>query len=64
MLRTYATGLTAIVVLAAAWVAVQIGWRRAFPQAGTDPDALAGRPGCGGCDEAERCERSQKEKER
>ncbi len=31
------------------WVAVQIGWRNVFGRRGADPDVLAGRMGCGGC---------------
>ena len=45
------THLIAIVILAAiaaAWVGVQVAWKRAFSDAHSDPDALAGRMGCGG----------------
>ncbi len=49
MLASYATGLTALVLVMLAWVAVQGAWRRAFPDATGDPDALAGRLGCYGC---------------
>ncbi len=49
MLASYVTGLAALVGVTLAWVAVQTAWRRAFPEAGSDPDALAGRTGCGGC---------------
>ena len=49
MLWSYVTGLVAVVGVTLAWVAVQSAWRQAFPEAGPDPDALAGRTGCGGC---------------
>jgi hypothetical protein len=56
---TLATGLAAMSALLVAWVAVQRAWRRAFPDAGDDEDALSGRMGChGGCapqDCARRC---------
>ena len=42
-------GVLAVATLAAAWVGVQAAWRRSFPDAGTDPDALAVRGGCGRC---------------
>ena len=57
MLLSYATGLLAIVAMAVAWVAVQNAWRRAFPDAVTDPDVLAGRSGCRGCDRPKPCRR-------
>ena len=46
MLSSYVTGLVAVVGVTLAWVAVQGLWRRAFPEAGSDPDVLAGRMGC------------------
>ena len=49
MLASYATGLAALVLVMLAWVAVQGAWRRAFPDASDDPDALSGRLGCYGC---------------
>ncbi len=49
MLSSYVTGLAAVVGVTLAWVAVQGAWRRAFPEAGSDPDPLAGRMGCHGC---------------
>jgi hypothetical protein len=57
MLQSYATGLLLIVAMAVAWVAVQNAWRRAFPGAATDPDVLAGRPGCRTCESKEKCGR-------
>ncbi len=49
MLASYATGLAALVLVMLAWVVVQGAWRRAFPDASDDADALAGRLGCYGC---------------
>ena len=51
------TGLFALCALLAAWVTVQLAWRRAFPDAGDDPDALAGRLSCHGLCEAKECTR-------
>ncbi|MCP3980623.1 MAG: hypothetical protein GY716_15075 [bacterium] len=49
LLMPYLIGLPAVVAVALAWVAVQNGWRRTFPEVSSDPDVLAGRPGCYGC---------------
>ena len=49
MLASYITGLVAIVLVTLAWVGVQGAWRRVFPDASSDPDALAGRMGRHGC---------------
>jgi hypothetical protein len=50
VLSSYAIGLAAIAALCAAWLAVQLAWRRMFPAgASGDPDALSGRLGCHGC---------------
>ena len=57
MFGSYAIGLIAILVLIVAWAAVQGAWRRTFADAGTDPDPLAGRLGCHGCEKEEGCER-------
>ena len=46
MLESYVTGLAAVVGMTLAWVAVQGAWRRAFPDAASDPDVLARRMGC------------------
>ena len=48
MWQSYATGLTAVVLMVVGWVLVQTAWRRAFSRFGSDPDALATRTGCGG----------------
>ena len=57
MLTSYAVAVLAMVVLAVAWVGVQSAWRRTFPGAMADPDVLAGRMGCHGCDSTEDCDR-------
>ena len=49
MLTTYATGLIGVVVVAVAWVAVQLAWKRVFPSECPEPDALASRGSCHGC---------------
>lgn len=48
-LWTQLAAVAAVAGLAAGWLAVQSAWRRAFPDAGADPDPLAGRLGCHGC---------------
>jgi hypothetical protein len=63
MLRSYATGLVAIALLGLVWVAVQSAWQRVFARESSDPDALAGRPGCSGCGRAEPCRRGAAEEE-
>lgn len=59
VLASYAIGLLGMALLTGAWLCVQLAWRRAFPEAVGDPDALAGRGGCGGCAPGadEECER-------
>jgi len=61
LLTSYATGIAAIVALSLAWVAVQVAWRKAFPEFSGDPDALAGRIGCHGCSSAEVCDKRPSE---
>ena len=53
MLESYLTAVLALAAVLAAWVGIQIAWRKVFPEAGCDPDALAGRSGCHGCQEDE-----------
>jgi hypothetical protein len=48
MLGSYLLAVLALAVMAAVWVGVQVAWKKAFPNAFCDPDALAGRMGCGG----------------
>ncbi len=57
MLTSLATGLFALSLVLAAWVTVQLAWRRVFPSAGADPDALAGRLTCHGSCEPQDCTR-------
>ena len=56
----YLIGIGAILLLSTAWVGVQRAWRRSFFDFGTDPDALAGRTGCHGCNDLEACHRTPK----
>jgi hypothetical protein len=58
---SYLIGLVAIVVMAVAWVWVQGAWRKTFPGASCDPDVLASRMGCHGCDCENICEERPKE---
>jgi hypothetical protein len=53
VLTSYLVGLAGIALLLAAWLAVQLAWRRVFPDAAGDVDGLAGRMGCHGCDVVE-----------
>jgi hypothetical protein len=57
VLTSYAIGLGAIAILCVTWLAVQLAWRRVFPNASGDPDALAGRLGCHGCNCTNDCEK-------
>lgn len=50
-----AIGLGVLVGLMLAWVGVQMAWRRMFPHATSDPDALYGRTDCHGCEEFDSC---------
>jgi hypothetical protein len=50
-----AIGIGVLVALMVAWVGVQTAWRRMFPHATADPDALYGRTDCHGCDEIDHC---------
>ena len=56
MLESFATGIFGIIVLSLAWLGVQLAWRRVFPGASADADALAGRLGCHGCGCTDVCE--------
>jgi len=57
MLASYATGLIGIAIVLLFWVWVQGAWRRTFPGVSADPDVLAERVGCDGCDRTEACSR-------
>ena len=60
MFESYLTGAIGLAVVLSLWVWVQNAWRRSFPGVTDDPDVLAGRPGCGGCDRP-RCPSHEKE---
>jgi hypothetical protein len=57
MIYHYLIGVGALLLLSTAWLGVQRAWRRSFPDAGADPDALAGRLGCHGCSDSSDCHR-------
>lgn len=61
MLTSHLLGIATLLGLLVGWVAVQRAWRRAFPEACTDPDGLAGRMGCRGtCEQRDCARRSSK----
>ena len=51
-LYPYAVAVGGILALLALWLLVQFAWRRTFAVGG---DALAARPGSGGCAHEDRC---------
>ena len=55
MFVSYVIGLVVIIALMVTWVGVQSAWRKAFPAVASDPDVLAGRMGCHGCDDIDVC---------
>jgi hypothetical protein len=55
MLYHYIIGVGAVLLISMAWLGVQRAWKRSFPDALADPDALAGRSGCHGCHESKDC---------
>ena len=55
MWKTHALAVASLVAMTIGWVAVQTGWRRLFPSP-CEPDALAGRGGCGGGGCGESCD--------
>ena len=57
MIYHYIIGVGALLLLSTAWLGVQRAWKRSFPDAIADPDALAGRSGCGGCNDSKACQR-------
>jgi hypothetical protein len=61
VLTSYGITIGAIAILCAVWLGVQLAWRRAFPDAAGDPDALAGRMGCHGCGCTDVCEKRASE---
>ena len=56
MIESYLIGTIGTIVLATSWLGVQLAFRRVFPPATPDADALAGR-GCGSCTRSAHCER-------
>ena len=58
MLMSHVWSVLAVVLIAVAWAAVQGAWKRSFPEASADPDALAGRLGCSGATCSNDCERT------
>ena len=56
-LYPYLIGVAGIAAMMAMWVVVQLAWRRTFPEACGDPDALAARSGCGSCAHDSDCNR-------
>lgn len=59
MIQHYIIGVGALLLLSAAWLAVQRAWRRAFADLTEEPDALAGRSRCHGCTGPKDCRRKQ-----
>ncbi len=57
MWASYATGLIGIAAVLLLWTLVQNGWMRMFPGVSGDPDALADRIGCAGCERRD-CEQA------
>jgi len=58
MMHDYIIGVGAILLVSTAWIGVQRAWRKSFADVGDDPDALAGRTGCHGCNDSKDCHRS------
>ena len=48
-LYPYLLTIGAILLMMFVWVAVQMAWKRTFPDAGRDEDVLANRTSCGSC---------------
>ena len=48
-LSSYAVGVAGVALVAAAWLGVQLAWRRVFRAGSAESDALAGRTACHGC---------------
>lgn len=49
-----------MLLLSVAWLGVQRAWKRSFSDLADDPDALAGRSRCHGCNDSADCHRKQK----
>ena len=57
MLSSYVTGVVIVVAVSVIWVAVQLAWKKVFPEVCHDPDVLANRGSCHGCESTEACNR-------
>jgi hypothetical protein len=57
MLASHAIAIVVLVLVTVVWVGVQSAWRRAFPDACSDPDVLAGRLSCHGAGCTKNCDR-------
>ena len=55
----YLLTMGAIILMMFVWVAVQMAWKRTFPDVGRDVDALATRKGCGSCSHDGQCDTTQ-----
>ncbi len=64
MSSSHAIALIGLLALLAGWLAVQLAWRRSFPDASRDGDALAQRIGCGACERNDTCTERGLEEER
>ncbi len=52
----YLLTIGAVLLMMFTWVAVQMAWKRTFPDVGRDVDALATRKGCGSCSHDGQCD--------
>lgn len=55
MIQQYVIGVGILLLLSVAWLSVQRAWKRSFSDLARDPDALAGRSRCHGCDGLKTC---------
>jgi len=55
VLESYAVGALGVAAIAVGWLAVQLAWRRSFPEVAEERDALASRS-CAGCGHSDHCE--------
>ena len=49
-MTSYLVAMAVMVVVLAAWVGIQIGWRKICGEPGADPDVLALRMKCHNCE--------------
>jgi len=57
VIQHYIVGVGALLLLSAAWLAVQRAWKKSFADLAEEPDALAGRSRCHGCSGSPDCHR-------